>query len=279
MDTAVGVFASRERAEEAVKLLLESHIPEDRIVFLTRSENDARTISEQLAAAGGTRGVAHLSLRDVGPTFASGPGAASSLDLPAARATGATAENAVPDPKIWASGLGNNSIEDLAFFRKILRDGHSVIVVRTASSHLAASACEILDKLAFSMKKNLAAQSTVTFRRASGAAVAEFVGKIAFTEGPSLLRETVYNFLVRGYRRILLDLRRVDFIDSAGLGELVRADASVRNRGGRLTLIRPSSGIQDLLRLTKLDRVFDIAPDEFTALRPLKSSDATNSLG
>jgi len=36
METAIGVFAARERAEEAVKSFLEHHVPEDRIIYLTR---------------------------------------------------------------------------------------------------------------------------------------------------------------------------------------------------------------------------------------------------
>ena len=41
METVIGVFASRERAEETVKELLEKSVPQDAIVFLTRSESEA----------------------------------------------------------------------------------------------------------------------------------------------------------------------------------------------------------------------------------------------
>jgi hypothetical protein len=40
MESAIGVFDSRARAEEAVKEL-KKHVPEDSIIFLTRSENEA----------------------------------------------------------------------------------------------------------------------------------------------------------------------------------------------------------------------------------------------
>jgi anti-anti-sigma factor len=271
MQTAVGVFADRQRAEEAVKLLLQRHIPEDRIVYLTRSENDAKAMNERLAKAGSVAGAANVALPGIGPVYASGFGAASLLGLPSeGRSAGNPTGSAAPEA---VGGSGDDSPEEWAYFRRILHDGHSVVVVRSASSQHAAAACEILDQLGLNMPKSGTSRSIVTFRQASGSAVAEIVGKIAFADGTTLLRETVHNFLARGYRRILLDLRRVEYIDSAGLGELVRSHVTVRSRGGQLTLIKPSGGIQQLLQVTKMDRVFDIAPDEYTALNRTRNAE------
>ena len=59
METAIGVFSSRERAEEAVQELLGSRVPEESIVFLTRSEPEAATTGKQSGATvGGFMGVA-----------------------------------------------------------------------------------------------------------------------------------------------------------------------------------------------------------------------------
>ena len=255
METAVGVFATHERAEEAVRRLLEHGIPEDRILYFTRSENEARSIGKRLAApgagspAGEGKPDAAVAVAGVGPVFALGPGAASLLDRTA----------------------DDGSSEEFGFFRRILNDGHSVIVVRSASSKTAAAACEILDALAYSMPKRPVGKSGVNFRQLPGAVVAELVGKIAFAGGAGLLRETIQGCLERGQNRILLELGRVDFIDSAGLGELVRSHAAVRSRGGQLKLVNPSAGVHQLLRLTHLDRVFEIAPDEHSALHSIRS--------
>src|ERR1700675_3436120 len=86
MDTTVGVFAARERAEEAVKSLLEHHVPQERIIYLTRSESEAKSIEKQIGVyAGGFVGgaddrsagvaAANLAIPGVGPVFALGPGA------------------------------------------------------------------------------------------------------------------------------------------------------------------------------------------------------------
>src|SRR5229473_6396023 len=98
METAIGVFASRDNAEEAVRELRERSVPEDSIVFLTRSENEAKTVAKEVGAfvggfvggaAGMTTGVvaATLLLPGVGTVFALGFGAAALLGLAGAGAT------------------------------------------------------------------------------------------------------------------------------------------------------------------------------------------------
>ena len=90
METTIGVFASRDEAEGAVKELLERGVPEESIVFLTRSESEAKTIAKELGtfvggflggAAGMTTGVvaATLLLPGIGTVFALGIGAAALL--------------------------------------------------------------------------------------------------------------------------------------------------------------------------------------------------------
>src|SRR5271170_1274217 len=105
METAIGVFASRDNAEGAVKELRERGVPEDSIVFLTRSESDAENIAKEFGAyvggfvggaAGMTTGVvvATLLLPGIGTIFALGFGAAALLGLAGAGA-GATVGSAV----------------------------------------------------------------------------------------------------------------------------------------------------------------------------------------
>ena len=147
METAIGVFASRDHAEKAVKELGERSVPEEAIVFLTRSENEAKTIAKEFGAyvggfAGGAAGmttgvvVASLLLPGVGTVFALGFGAAALLGLAGAGA-GATVGSAVahdadsPKPTTPEKGA-----EDIAFFREVLKEGRSLIVVRTESAEL-----------------------------------------------------------------------------------------------------------------------------------------------
>jgi anti-sigma B factor antagonist len=291
METAIGVFAARERAEEAVKSLLERHVPEDRIIYLTRSESEAQSMGKQLGAyaggfvggaAGMSAGVAAatlLAIPGLGPVFALGFGAAALIGAVGAGTGAAIGAGVAHDPDAPTPSSGGGSSEDSEFFRRVLKEGHSVIVVRTESSQVASSACKILDELGLSMERRVTAKNTVTSRQANGAVVADIIGKIALAEGTGMLRETVRNFLEHGHNRILLNLEGVDFIDSAGLGELVRSHASIRSRGGQLKLVNPSASVHHLLRITKLDRVFDIVPDEASALSSLRQAAAAKSVG
>jgi len=128
-----------------------------------------------------------------------------------------------------------------------------------------------LDRLGLKTKKSNTSRSMVTTREVNGPMIAYVVGRIALGDGALLLRDTVQDFLRRGNDQIILDLEDVDFIDSAGLGELVRSHMSVRSHGGQLKLVNPSASVQDLLNITKLDRVFDIPADEATALASFKT--------
>jgi anti-sigma B factor antagonist len=291
MDTAVGVFASRERAEEAVKSLLEHQVPQERIIYLTRWENDARSIEKQLGEYSGNpiggpvgraawlSAAAPLAIPGVGPIFALGFGAATMLGLAGAVTEASIDAISSETPGVPVSSYGTASSEDLAFFKRVLNEGHSVVIVRAESFQIAAKACEILDRLGISMKKGASPKSSVSLRQVSGAVVADMVGKLALAEGTGLLRETVQNFLKHGHSRIVLNLERIDFIDSAGLGELVRAYETVRGQQGQLKLVKPSAKVHELLRITKLDRVFEIEPDEFTALNSLRKAGTAKSAG
>jgi anti-sigma B factor antagonist len=289
MDTAIGVFAERDRAEEAVKELLEQHVPKELIIYLTRSETEAKSVGKELGAfaggfvggaAGLSAGVAAatlLAIPGIGPVFALGFGAAALLGLVGAGTGAAVGEKAAHSPDAPAPTSGVQSSEDTAYFRQVLNEGHSLIVVRTESEKVAAAACQVLDRLGMGMKKGLSQKSRVTTRELGGAIVVNVVGKIALGAGTALVRETILGLADQGKQNIILDMSGVDFLDSAGLGELVRAHSSVRSRGGQLKFVNPSKHVHDLLRMTKLDHVLEIEPDEASALNSFGGSTSSNA--
>jgi len=291
VETAIGAFSSREKAEEAVKELLERRVPEGSLVYFTRSESEAKTVGKQLGAyaggmVGGATGMSAgviaatvLMVPAIGPIFALGFGAAALLGLVGAGTGSALGASISEDPNVLPPTSGIGSSEDAVFFRRVLNEGRSLIIVRTDSSEIAATSCEILNRLGLSMKKGTAPKSMVSRREADGVAIADIVGKLALTEGTVLLRDTVRDFLALGNNRIILNLEAVDFMDSAGLGELVRTHASIRSHGGQLKLVHPSENVHKLLKITKLDRVFEIEPDEESALRSIHQAAAAKSAG
>jgi anti-sigma B factor antagonist len=116
------------------------------------------------------------------------------------------------------------------------------------------------------MKKGATQKTKVTTREVGDVTVVDIVGRIATADGTSMVHDSIRVLIEQGRNRIALNLSGVDFVDSSGLGELVRTHASIRNRGGELKIVNPSKHVYDLLRMTKLDRVLEIEPDEASAL-------------
>lgn len=54
-------------------------------------------------------------------------------------------------------------------------------------------------------------------------------------------------------KRLVLDLRRLEFVDSSGLHALLRADRRFNDAGGQLTIVRGPRAVERLFRLTGLD--------------------------
>jgi len=82
----------------------------------------------------------------------------------------------------------------------------------------------------------------------------------------SALLEAALQRGLREFTRVVLDVGRVDRIDSAGMGLLVRFLWHTRNRSGDVRLAAPTSFLSQLLKITKLDSVFRIYPSEEAAI-------------
>ena len=108
-------------------------------------------------------------------------------------------------------------------------------------------------------------------RQVDGIAVVDLSGRIILGEETKLLRETIQGLLAGGQKEIILNLGEVSFIDSAGIGELVSAFTSVRNRGGELKLLKLTRRVHDVLQITKLYTVFDIRDDEAAAIKSFQT--------
>jgi anti-sigma B factor antagonist len=70
----------------------------------------------------------------------------------------------------------------------------------------------------------------------------------------------------------VLNLGEVHYVDSSGVGELVKAHTTIRNQGGQLKLANLNKRIHDLLELTRLSSVFDIQKDEASAIKSFGDS-------
>ena len=107
-------------------------------------------------------------------------------------------------------------------------------------------------------------------RQVGTIAIVDISGRIELGEGSSVLRATVKDLVAKGQKHILLNLGEVNYIDSAGVGELVSAFTSVRNQGGELKLLNLTKKVHDLLQITKLYTVFDVKDDEAAAVKAFR---------
>ena len=86
-------------------------------------------------------------------------------------------------------------------------------------------------------------------------------------EGDELLKDKVNSLMNQGRTKILLNLAEVPYIDSAGLGEIVRTYTTVSRQGGTMKLVNLTKRITDLLAITKLLTVFETYDTEAEALK------------
>ena len=108
-------------------------------------------------------------------------------------------------------------------------------------------------------------------RQVEDVVILDLHGKILIGEGDDALREAVTNLADSGKTKILLNLAEVPYVDSAGLGEIVRTYTTVSRKGGKLKLLNLTKKIQDLLSITKLLTVFETYEDESEAINSYRS--------
>jgi len=104
-------------------------------------------------------------------------------------------------------------------------------------------------------------------RAAGNVTILDLKGKITLGEGDEALKDKINSLILQDKKRILLNLEGVPYIDSAGLGEIVRTYTSVSRQGGQLKLVNLTKRITDLLMITKLLTVFETFDTEAEALK------------
>jgi anti-sigma B factor antagonist len=108
-------------------------------------------------------------------------------------------------------------------------------------------------------------------RTVSEVTVLDLKGKMTLGEGDELLKDKINSLLASGKKRLVLNLEGVPYIDSAGLGEIVRTYTTVSRQGGSLKLLNLTKRIEDLLSITKLLTVFETFDTEAEAIKSFSS--------
>jgi anti-sigma B factor antagonist len=114
------------------------------------------------------------------------------------------------------------------------------------------------------------AELNISERQVGDITVLDMDGKITIGEGSVALRTAIRRLLEENKKKILLNLAKVGYIDSSGIGELVSSFTAISNAGGQLKLLNLTQKLQDLLTITKLLTVFDVYESEEEALSSFK---------
>jgi anti-sigma B factor antagonist len=115
---------------------------------------------------------------------------------------------------------------------------------------------------------------TTTIRHVGSVTIVDITGWIVLGDESAALRDLVCDLLSKGHKKILFNLGDVNYIDSSGLGHLVRAFTSVRKQGGELKLLNLTNKVHDVMQITRLYTVFDIMDDEAVAIKSFGQSAA-----
>ena len=107
-------------------------------------------------------------------------------------------------------------------------------------------------------------------RTVNDVTILDLKGKMTLGEGDEMLKDRINSMLAAGRKKLLLNLEGVPYIDSAGLGEVVRTYTTVSRQGGSLKLLNLTKRIEDLLSITKLLTVFETFDSEAEAVQSYK---------
>jgi anti-sigma B factor antagonist len=115
-------------------------------------------------------------------------------------------------------------------------------------------------------------QLKLTKRTVDGILAFECDGRIVFGDESSLLREEVKKAIHDGHKRIVLNLKQINYIDSGGLGTLVALHTTAHNAGSTIKLASLTQRVGDLLQVTKLLTVFEVHNTEYEALEAFRQA-------
>jgi anti-sigma B factor antagonist len=97
-----------------------------------------------------------------------------------------------------------------------------------------------------------------------------------FTLGTRLseIEALIHSLLEKGTRKLVLDLTHVDFVDSAGLGIIMRIYGEVGQLGGHFRLAGANQQVQRLFDITHTATILSIDPNLITSVKKLQDGGA-----
>lgn len=109
-------------------------------------------------------------------------------------------------------------------------------------------------------------------RQVGNVTIVDLNGKVTLGDSTGILRDELRSLLAQGKKNIVLNMKDVSYVDSAGLGELVGAYTTATNQGGAVKLLNLQGKMRDLMQITKLHTIFPAFEDEHAAVSSFSAS-------
>lgn len=107
----------------------------------------------------------------------------------------------------------------------------------------------------------------VLTRRKNGATVVDVMGDVDLYNSPEVRKAVMEAVRAEGVQRVVMNLKGVRYIDSSGVASLVEGLKTSRGLGVKFVLYGLSSAAREVLELSRLIQVFEVAENEEQALR------------
>jgi anti-sigma B factor antagonist len=96
--------------------------------------------------------------------------------------------------------------------------------------------------------------------------VVDAAGRLTRGDGATSFRETIHQLALSGQKKLLLNLAEVSYIDSSGIAEMVSGITTLSHQGGMMKLLNLPERGRNLLKITSLDKMFEVHDDEAKAV-------------
>lgn len=107
-------------------------------------------------------------------------------------------------------------------------------------------------------------------RKKGNVTILDLKGKILFGEGIDELRQSINAAIKDNEKQLILNFAAVPYLDSTGLGEVVRSYTTLKKEGGTVKITNLTNKVKDLMMVTKLITVFETFNDENEAINSFK---------
>jgi len=103
-------------------------------------------------------------------------------------------------------------------------------------------------------------------RKKGDVVILDLAGNLTLGTPQQSFKDTVADLTARKQTNIIVNLQGVEFMDSSGVGALVKSFTTISKNGGKLKLLQAGKFIQHTLKLTGLLGIFELYDDEAAAL-------------